>query len=90
MIGIWLLIMKFSMRRVASNPSSKKLFLGTRTIKFSDENIRIKTAASDSTMDWSTIQKMSQSKKSYFLHLRGIQAIIVSKRAFKNEEYLKI
>jgi hypothetical protein len=59
---------------------------GHHTITLSEAGIHTKSPGSESDLEWSTIQKVLQSKSHIFLYISAINALVIPKKAFPTEQ----
>jgi hypothetical protein len=70
---------------VANNPDNFSIFSETN-LSFLDTSIDMKNDIVQSTLKWQAILKKVEVKDYYYLYLNAMQAIIIPKRAFKNND----
>lgn len=71
--------------KIANDPGNSSIFLETNLI-VSESGISIKDILTETKFQWNAFIKKQESKKYFFLFTSSIQAIIIPKRVFKNEE----
>lgn len=82
LIILWPQIMRWQVKRALQ----QNKFGSSRELLLSEEEIVLKTQASESTFKWEGILKTGQSKLSHFLYIAKNQAIIIPKMAMTGEE----
>ncbi len=68
------------------NEGENRSMLGHCVITLSPEGISTKAVGSEGRIDWSTITKVSQSEKHIFLYIGSINAYVIPKTAFANDD----
>ena len=82
---IWIaLIPALLKRQLRRNTRDSNLGEGREMI-LSEEGILLKTKASDSSFKWEAIQKVSDSRLSYFLWIARNQAVLIPKDALNDD-----
>jgi len=85
-LGIMMIILPWIMKRQVRH-TLKSTNLGTeREMTISEEEIFVKTKATESSFKWDAIVKSGESKLSYFLYIAKNQALIVPKASLTKEE----
>jgi hypothetical protein len=74
-----------SAEKIADNVQNVSLFTDYNLVA-TDADLFIKTSYAETKYFWKSIIKKAETDTHYFLFENGIQAIIIPKRAFKNEE----
>jgi hypothetical protein len=72
-------------KSIADNPENESLFLET-FLNISDSELQIKNKLIASTYQWSAFVNKIETDTYYFLFENSLQAIVIPKRAFKNND----
>ena len=65
---------------------NNKAILGRHILTLSEAGIHAKSPGSESDLEWSTIQKVLQSKSHIFLYISAVNALVIPKKAFPTEQ----
>lgn len=87
-IALYSFIIYRSISRMKKLPSDNGSILGEKELEFTDEHIAYRTKNAQGTSDWSTITKVAESSRAFYLYMDTNMAIMVPKRAFTNEAEL--
>jgi len=74
-----------SLNKTRSIPENDGTILGQKTIEFAEDKIAYKTSNSEGSYNWSTIKKLEESSKAFYLYMDTNVAMLVPKRVFKNK-----
>ena len=68
---------------------SNKSLIGRQEMRLSPDGIHYKTVASESNLNWSSIDKVLQNDKYIFMYIGAINALVVPKSAFASSRQQK-
>ncbi|CAN5787693.1 hypothetical protein BH11BAC4_BH11BAC4_24640 [soil metagenome] len=74
--------------KIASDPSNSSIFLETAMI-VSETGIALKNRLAETRYQWNAFIKKQESNEYYFLFTSGIQAMIIPKRIFNQDERMQ-
>lgn len=73
-----------SLIKTKNVPENNGTILGQKEIEFTEDKIIYKTANSEGSCAWSTIKKLEESSKAFYLYMDSNLAILLPKRVFKD------
>lgn len=73
-----------SLRRTKNAPDSNGTILGEKEYEFTDDGVHYKTRNSTGTSSWSSIKKMEEGSRAFYLYMDSVMAIIIPKKSFKD------
>ena len=82
-----------SLNKTKSIPNNDGAILGKKEMEFAEDKIIYKTSNSEGSSAWTTIKKLEENSKAFYLYMDTNMAILVPKRVFKDkseEETFKI
>ena len=74
-----------SLNKTKSIPDNDGTILGQKEMEFAEDKIIYKTANSEGSSDWTTIKKLEESSKAFYLYMDTNMAMLVPKRVFKDK-----
>ena len=83
------IILRIIRKNILNDEKNKKALRGERDVHILDDKIIVQTQSSRTEYEWEDIIKLSQSNLNYFLFIGAMQAIVISKSAFKNSDEQK-
>lgn len=86
--GIWYAILKYGNKQMSSG-KNKDLLIGPRVVEFFDDKINYKTNILDTNYQWEAISNLKESDLCFYLYTGSVQALIIPKSAFKDEQQKK-
>ncbi len=82
---VYVFIINMSLNKTKSIPDNDGTILGQKEFKFSEDKIIYKTENSEGSSAWTTIKKLEESSKAFYLYVDTNMAILVPKRVFKDK-----
>lgn len=82
---VYLFVINRSLKKTKSIPDNEGTILGQKEMEFADDKIFYKTANSEGNSAWTTIKKLEESSKAFYLYMDTNMAMLVPKRAFKDK-----
>lgn len=73
------------LNKTKSIPDNDGTILGQKEMEFAENKIVYKTANSEGSSDWTTIKKLEESSKAFYLYMDTNMAMLVPKRVFKDK-----
>ena len=82
---VYLFAINRSLKKTKSIPNNDGTILGQKELEFSKDKIIYKTANSEGKSAWTTIKKLEESSKAFYLYMDTNMAMLVPKRVFKDK-----
>jgi hypothetical protein len=74
-----------SLNKTKSIPDNDGTILGRKELEFSEDKIIYKTEHSEGSSAWTTIKKLEESSKAFYLYMDANMAMLVPKSVFKDK-----
>lgn len=84
-ILVYVFAINRSLNKTKSIPDNDGTILGQKEMEFAEDKIIYKTANSEGSSDWTTIKKLEESSKAFYLYMDTNMAMLVPKRVFKDK-----
>lgn len=84
-LAVYVFAINRSLNRTKSIPDNDGTILGRKEIEFTDDRIFYKTANSGGSGAWTTIKKLEEYSKAFYLYMDTNMAMLVPKRVFKDK-----
>lgn len=82
---VYVFVINMSLNKTKSIPDNDGTILGQKEFEFSEDKIIYKTENSEGSSAWTTIKKLEESSKAFYLYVDTNMAILVPKRVFKDK-----
>lgn len=81
----YVFVVNRSLNNTKNIPDNDGTILGQREMEFAEDKIIYKTANYEGSSDWTTIKKLEESSKAFYLYIDTNIAMLVPKRVFKDK-----
>lgn len=82
---MYVLVISRRLNKTKRIPDNDGTILGQKEIEFCEDKIIYKTEKSDGSNAWTTIKKLEESSKAFYLYMDTNVAMVVPKRVFKDK-----
>ncbi len=82
---VYVFIINMSLNKTKSIPDNDGTILGQKELEFFEDKINYKTVNSEGSNAWTTIKKLEESSKAFYLYMDTNMAMLVPKRFFKDK-----
>ncbi|MCC5916615.1 MAG: YcxB family protein [Cryomorphaceae bacterium] len=82
---VYVFVIYRGLNKTKSIPNNDGAILGQKEVEFAEDKIIYKTANSEGSSDWTTIKKLEESSKAFYLYMDANMAILVPKKVFKDK-----
>ena len=84
-VSIYIFMIYRGLNKTKNIPAKNGSILGQKVMEFSLDKICYKTTNSEGSSDWTTIKKLEESSKAFYLYMDTNLAMVVPKRVFKDK-----
>lgn len=84
-VSIYIFMIYRGLNKTKNIPDKNGSILGQKVMEFSLDKISYKTTNSEGSSDWTTIKKLEESSKAFYLYMDTNLAMVVPKRVFKDK-----
>lgn len=81
---IFIFTLKRALNKTKKIPDSNGLILGKKELEFTEDLIIYSASTSQGTYEWSSIQKLKENSKAFYLYMDANMAIMVPKKALNS------
>lgn len=84
-VVVYVFAINRSLNKTKSIPDNDGAILGQKEMEFAEDKIFYKTANSEGSSAWTTIKKLEENSKAFYLYMDTNMAMLVPKRVFKDK-----